>query len=154
MRLWHCELLPYLPDAQFKGQLRELVAIMHDWRDKGKTNHLLINRVMNFEKSHLCWYFELYKQEYEKRYNKQIIDKRYGKPINPNIVDEFKDFCKLNIVDFVLFYPWHNKDYLRVCMANLYEKHVFGIGKSRITDEEWARLCEGYEQITGEKYQI
>lgn len=29
MRLWHCELLPYLPELQFKGQLRELVAIMH-----------------------------------------------------------------------------------------------------------------------------
>ena len=36
MRLWHYRLLPYLPDAQFKGQLREMVAIMHDWRDKGK----------------------------------------------------------------------------------------------------------------------
>ena len=34
MRLWHYKLLPYLPDAQFKGQLRELVAILHDWRDK------------------------------------------------------------------------------------------------------------------------
>lgn len=46
MRIWHWKLLPYLPDRQFKGQLRELVAIMHDWRDKGRTNHLLINRVM------------------------------------------------------------------------------------------------------------
>ena len=25
MRLWHYKLLPYLPDAQFKGQLRELI---------------------------------------------------------------------------------------------------------------------------------
>ena len=48
MRMWHVELLPYLPDMQFRGQLRELVAIMHDWRDKGKTNHLLINHVTLF----------------------------------------------------------------------------------------------------------
>ena len=24
MRMWHVELLPYLPDMQFRGQLREL----------------------------------------------------------------------------------------------------------------------------------
>lgn len=45
MRIWHYQLLPYLPDAQFKGQLRELVAIMRDWKRKGKTNHVLINKV-------------------------------------------------------------------------------------------------------------
>ena len=39
-------------------------------------------------------------------------------------------------------------------MANLYEKHFFGVGKSRISDEEWEKLCEGYKQITGEEYQI
>ena len=31
MRIWHYKLLPYLPDKQFKGQLRELVAIMRAW---------------------------------------------------------------------------------------------------------------------------
>ena len=51
IRIWHYWLLPYLPDAQFKGQLRELIAIMHDWRDKGKTNHLLINKVMEYPKN-------------------------------------------------------------------------------------------------------
>lgn len=53
MRLWHYRLLPYLPDAQFRGQLRELVAIMRDWRDKGKTNHVLINAVMEYPKNTL-----------------------------------------------------------------------------------------------------
>lgn len=36
-RLWDYRLLPYLPDLQFKGQLREIVLIMHDWRDIGKS---------------------------------------------------------------------------------------------------------------------
>ena len=31
---------------------------------------------------------------------------------------------------------------------------VSGIGKSRITDEEWQRLCDGYKKITGEEYSI
>lgn len=49
---------------------------------------------------------------------------------------------------------WHDPEYLRVCMANLYEKHKYGIGKSRITDEEWRRLLDGYKEITGTPYKI
>lgn len=148
MRLWHYALLPYLPDAQFKGQLRELVAIMHDWRDKDKTNHLLINRVMDYSKHDLETYFNLYEQEYHRRYNKWLPEKGL----------EFADFGDTEnrvVLDWLrpVFVGWHNKEYLRVCMANLYEKHL-GVGKSRITDEEWARLCRGYKEITGERYEI
>jgi hypothetical protein len=53
-----------------------------------------------------------------------------------------------------IFEDWHNKEYLRICMSNLYEKHVFGVGKSRITDEEWHRLVDGYKKITWEEYVI
>ena len=106
MRIWDYRLLPYLPNAQFKGQLRELVAIGKDLLKKGKTNHILIIGVLSN---------------------------------NTATYPPFKD--------------WHDKEYLRICMSNLLEKHR-GIGKSRITDEEWARLCEGYEQITGEPYAI
>ena len=142
MILWHYKLLPYLPDAQFKGQLRELVAIMRTWRDDGKTNHLLINRVMQYPKADLYGYFLEYAVEYEKRYD-----------ILPKQTDEFREFGKH---EFTLkhFGGWHNKEYLRVCMANLYEKHFFGVGKSRITDEEWERLLDGYKTITGEDYVI
>ena len=142
MRLWHYKLLPYLPDLQFKGQLRELVAIMHDWRDKGKTNHLLINRVMEYPKADLYGYFLEYAVEYEKRYG-----------VLPKHTDEFREFGGHNWTHFP-FVDWHNKEYLRVCMANLYEKHFFGIGKSRITDEELQILLGGYKTITGEEYKI
>lgn len=77
MRLWHIALLPYLPDAQFKGQLRELVAIMHDWRDRGKTNHLLVNKVMAYPKEELVLYFIKYSHEWHKRYQKDISEKIY-----------------------------------------------------------------------------
>jgi uncharacterized protein (TIGR02328 family) len=160
MRIWDYRLLPYLPDAQFKGQLRELVAIMHDWRDKGKTNHLLINRVMEYDKAHLTSYFLRYRIEFQKRYHKEIsyceefmsfADLKYG--------DDFTvDFATGKIVSVRvkrdIFPGWHNTEYLRVCMANLYEKHFFGIGKSRITDEEWKVLLDGYKAITGEEYKI
>lgn len=145
IRIWHYKLLPYLPDAQFKGQLRELIAIMHDWRDKGTTNHLLINRVMKYPKEDLMCYFLGYWNEHSHRNN--------GKSPKYEICNEFYEFCN----DFTrddIFKGWHNKEYLRVCMANLYEKHFFGVGKSRITDEEWETLCRGYKEITGEEYEI
>lgn len=147
IRIWHHQLLPYLPDLQFKGQLRELVDIMHDWRDKGKTNHVLINKVMEYPKAELTFYFALYYRRYYER---------YGFNIKFPIYQEFVDFGCEDIdkcSDIPLFKDWHNQTYLDICMWNLYEKHL-GIGKSRITDEEWARLCEGYRQICGKDFAV
>ena len=146
MRLWHYNLLPYLPDLQFKGQLREIVLIMRQWRDKGKTNHLLINRVMEYPKEDLYRYFCEYEAEYFKRYGRTLD--RYS--------SEFGRFANWSVdtKNNTIFEGWHNKEYLRICMSNLAEKHFYGIGKSRITDEEWQRLCEGYKTITGEEYKI
>ena len=145
MRLWHYELLPYLPDLQFKGQLRELIAIMHDWRDKGITNHLLINKVCFYPKSELSSYFQHYRTLYYKRYNKSISSKTN---------EEFIDFSISGLLGAPIYEGWHTKEYLRSNMANLWEKHAMGVGKSSITDEEWQRLVDGYKQITGEDYVI
>lgn len=147
MRIFHYALLPYLPDLQFRGQLRELVLIMRQWRDKGATNHLLINVITCFSKRNFREYFFLYRLEYMERYNKDISEKT---------LDEFDAFFKNEIYGPVYppFEGWHCKEYLRVCMANFYEKHFFGIGKSRISDEEWQRLLDGYKKITGEDYKI
>jgi uncharacterized protein (TIGR02328 family) len=144
MRLWHYELLPYLPELQFKGQLRELVAIMHDWRDKGHTNHLLINMVMEYPKNDFARYFVYYEANYRKRYGEQLT-KQW---------EEFKAFddTPLDKRSKGVFTGWHNKEYLRVCVCNLYEKYHFGVGKSKISQEEWDRVLQGYKEITGEDW--
>lgn len=162
MRLWHYELLPYLPDLQFKGQLRELTAIMRSWRDSGTTNHILINKVMEYDKKHLTSYFLRYREEYRKRYHKEIdrgIVWEFLEFANYKKDEDYKFSILTNEIISVrlvknIFSDWHNKEYLRVCLSNLYEKHFFGVGKSRITDEEWQRLLDGYKAITGEEYQI
>lgn len=143
LRIWDARLLPYLPDLQFKGQLRELVAIARDWEEKGTTNHLLINRVMDYPKEELVTYFYRYCWEYKNRYGKFPIKKNidYFESIAPAYRDSSRP----------LFVGWHNDTYLNICMWNLYEKHL-GVGKSRVTDEEWARLCEGYKNITGKEF--
>lgn len=145
MRIWHYKLLPYLPDQQFRGQLRELIAIMHDWRDKGRTNHILINKVMEYHPCQLTEYFLRYAQE---------CRKRYSKPVRDEYIREFMNFAPAQLLCETVFDGWHDVAYLRVCMANLYEKYQFGRGKSRITEEEWKLLLRGYRDITGTEYQI
>ena len=163
MRLWYYELLPCLPELQFKGQLRELVVIMHDWRDKGHTNHLLINKVMEYDKKHLTSYFLRYNEEYNRRYGKEIDKKIYWEFLNFADYEMGKDYklSPANGIDIVsirlvknIFDGWHTKEYLRSNMANLWEKHFMGVGKSRISDEEWETLLRGYKEITGEEYVI
>lgn len=144
MRLWHYKLLPYLPDAQFKGQLRELVAIMKDCRDKGQTNHILINLVMEYPRGDLYSYFLEYAVEYQRRNDDRL----------PTCTEAFRRFIGGERFPADPFTGWHDKAYLRVCMANLYEKHIYGRGKSRITEVEWKRLTDGYRDITGEDYEI
>lgn len=162
MRIWDYRLLPYLSELQFKGQLRELVAIMHDWKNKGTTNHLLINKVMQYDKKHLTSYFLIYNQEYIKRYNKDIDRNLFWEFLdfaNYEYGKDFKlDISSLDIISIRLvkdiFPDWHTKEYLRSNMANLWEKHFMGVGKSRISDEEWETLLRGYKEITGEEYVI
>lgn len=143
MRLWHIDLLPYLPDAQLRSQWRECALITYGLQKNGTPNHLLVNRVTEYTYNEFATYCCMVKHEMQSR-NFQVKSSSEEKIF----VQPWK-YIKNN-----LFSTWHNKEYLRVCMANLYEKHFFGIGKSRITDEEWARLCEGYKTITGEPYAI
>lgn len=143
MRLWHYELLPYLPDAQLRSQWRECALIAYGLQKNGTPNHLLVNRVTEYTYDEFATYCCMVKHEMQRR-NFQVKSSAEEKIF----IQPWK-YIKNN-----LFSTWHNKEYLRVCLSNLYEKHIFGIGKSHITDEEWARLCEGYEQITGEPYAI
>ena len=143
MRTWHYKMIEFLPDNQLRGQWRECALIAHDIKTKGTTNHLLINRIMDYEVDDFLTYCLLVAVEMEKRGFRITDDSR----------------CKLGALGTYRYVPqpfagWHNYTYLRVCMANLYEKHKFGVGKSRITDEEWSRLCDGYKKITGKDYTI
>jgi uncharacterized protein (TIGR02328 family) len=148
MRCWHKDIVNSLPELQLKSQWRECVLIAKDLHETGFTHHLLINQIMNYNREHFNAYLYLvYRAMIERGYRLQTASLLKLKEYLG-----FEPYVKPEIDN--IWSDWHNKEYLRVCMANLYEKHVFGVGKSRITDEEWQRLVDGYRQITGEEYQI
>ena len=158
MRLWHKDLIPYLPNLQLKGQWRECALIADALAQNGTPNHLLVNLVTEFDPKEIGIYCQLvYDEMQERGFNPSFdkLNKILSDIITWDLRVEAKDNSRLRtIAGGIGFKGWHNKEYLRVCMANLYEKHHFGIGKSRITDEEWLRLCDGYKNITGEEYKI
>ena len=144
MRCWHKSLVAYLPDMQLKGQWRECCLMATQIKENGTPNHLLVNQIMQYDIDDFHTYCILVWGEMKKRFFKTTLQS----------CEKIHDLGGKIINVEIMFYKWHNKEYLRVCMANLYEKHFFGIGKSRITGEEWQTPCRGYKEITGEEYQI
>lgn len=143
MRTWDYRLIEYLPSAQLKGQWRECSLIAYGIKKYGTPNHLLVNRIMEYPIDDFLTYCLMVARE---------MDHRGFRMTNESA-------CRLGALGTYRyvdkpFAGWHNYEYLRVCLANLFEKHKFGIGKSRITDEEWERLCIGYHSIVGKPYEI
>ena len=135
-------MIPFLPDNQLRGQWRECVLIAKDLQEKGKTNHLLINILEEYPHNDFmtyCWY---------------VYQEMHNRGFAVTMSSQQKVFYKRYQIQGNIFNGWHNKEYLRVCMSNLFEKYKFGRGKSRITETEWQRLLDGYKYITGEDYKI
>lgn len=150
MRLWHYDLLDVLPRQQLCSQLRECVAIAKDIYEKGITNHILINPIMDYDLNHFRYYCILVIQEMEKRgYN--VSDKTRSKLnqyINLSIGMVTNIFGgRLNVLVVTnnneyepLFDDWHTDRYLKQCLYNLEEKYDRG----GISQEEWGKICDKY----------
>lgn len=49
MRLWHKDLIEVLPREQLVAQWRELSAIAGNIKEKGSPNHILVNKIMDYD---------------------------------------------------------------------------------------------------------
>lgn len=67
MRLWHKILIPALPRAQLVAQWRELSSIAGSIQKSGTPNHLLVNKVLDYDFNHFITYSLLIRQEMTKR---------------------------------------------------------------------------------------
>ena len=125
MRLWHKNLIGVLPRQQLVGSWRELSSIATNIKSKGTPNHILINKIMNYDLDHFITYAKLVRAEMTRRGYK-TMDSVWNK-----IVSVKPDW---NEVAFEgLYEGWHNHRYYNQCYYNLEEKFDCG----GITTAEW-----------------
>ena len=133
MRLWHKDLLPYLPRLQLLSQYRECCCIAKSIHDKGTPNHILVNKIMDYPIEHFYTYTSEVYDEFKRRgYNCRFINFIKWLPrLNDNTLPTHNE----------LFKDWHNERYLKQCLFNLDEKHLCG----GIPNDEWDRIKKRFE---------
>ena len=127
MRLWHKDLIQYLPKPQLLAQWRELCAIASTIANKGSPNHLLVNKILNYSKKEFYLYTQLVLQELKAR-NFQISTRALE-----NFNRNYYNIINKTPYNFTLFENWHNDRYLKQCLYNLQEKFDCG----GIAQKDW-----------------
>ena len=132
MRLWHKDLIPVLPREQLVAAWRELSAIAGSIQLKGTPNHILVNKVLDYDYDHFITYTATVRSEMTAR-GYRTMDKVWNKIIllKPNY----------NIIPIKDVYPkWMDNEYLTICYYNLKEKWICG----GIKLEDWQKIEKLY----------
>lgn len=135
MRLWHKDMIPYLPKQQLLGQWRECCLIAALLAKDHTPNHILVNPVIDYPPEHFELYCSKIYQEMKRR-DMNVTDevcKRLEMDLRAYrlyLDAELPWDCFLKDFDFStdldLFKDWHDKRYLRQCYYNLEEKYDRG----------------------------
>lgn len=135
MRLWHKDMIPYLPKQQLLGQWRECCLIAALLAKDHTPNHILVNPVIDYPPEHFELYCSKIYQEMKRR-DMNVTDevcKRLEMDLRAYrlyLDSELPWDCFLRDFDFStdidLFKDWHDKRYLRQCYYNLEEKYDRG----------------------------
>jgi uncharacterized protein (TIGR02328 family) len=131
MRLWSKDLIEILPNKQLLSQWREIMAIIGSIKKKGFPNHILVNKVMNYPLNHFSSYTKIVTDEMIKR----------GYNLNKEKIQYVYEFCgQPNISFSELYFEWHNEEYIKICLYNMYEKYICG----GILLQEWNIIMEKF----------
>lgn len=137
MRLWHYQLLPYLPRLQLVSQWRECCCIAKSIAEKGTPNHILVNKIMDYPIDHFRTYCNLVAKE---MYNRGY---KYGTSRLTKWTNQLtRKYTLVSSND--LFSEWHNDIYLRQCLYNLEEKAMC----NGIPADEWQRIYDRFKDFT------
>jgi uncharacterized protein (TIGR02328 family) len=135
IRLWHYELIPYLPRQQILSQLRECVAISKSIYEKGTPNHILVNKIMDYDLSEFRIYCNMVIYE-------MICNRSYT--VSTTTIKKLQDYIDfeidIRVIENKIFKDWHNTRYLRQCLYNLQEKYDCG----GIPKEEWDNITRNF----------
>lgn len=144
MRLWHKDLITALPNKQLLSQWRELNAIARNIHINGTPNHILVNKVLDYDKVHFLVYTKLVLKELTKR-NYHIKEVTFQKFLKYIEISEtvFKE-TNINFSD--IYKDWHNDRYFLQCYYNLQEKYDC----RGISEKDWSKIqekfCEKFEK--------
>lgn len=133
MRMWHRNLIPYLPREQLIAQWRELSAIAGNIKTKGTPNHILVNKVMDYPFDHFITYTAAVRQEMTRR-SHRTMDSVWNKICS--VANNNYNILPINEI----YNEWMNGEYLTICFYNLYEKYICG----GVKEEDWKKFCTGY----------
>lgn len=130
MRLWHEELIKYLPRQQLLGQHRECCAL----RGKGwGKKHETVNYVFEHDPSFLVAYHNLVMDEMQKRgykanevwreddYRGKLLGTVDGWTKDALVTKLYND----SVIDYLKIYPEHDTGYLKECLENLENKGIY-----------------------------
>ncbi|EHI68587.1 TIGR02328 family protein [Streptococcus ictaluri] len=118
MRLWHQELLPFLPRQQLLGQHRECAAL----RGKGWGRpHTTVNYVFHYSPYKLYQYHLLVMQEMQKR-GYQPDAKWFETDYRGKHHPVYEQLIPVTLETPI--YPEHTKAYREECLENLAEKGI------------------------------
>lgn len=131
MRLWHKELIDVLPRQQLISQWRECCCIARLITEKETPNHILVNKIMEYDLSHFITYTELVLNEMRQREYKAQEEKFYK-----HFEHMSYEISISKVMKPMIFENWHTNRYFIQCYYNLQEKYDCG----GISDEEWNKV--------------
>lgn len=101
MRLWHKSLIPVLPNKQLISQWRELNCIAKTIQIKKTPNHILVNKILDYNLMHFVAYTKLVLTELDKRnFNiKKTTFKKFLSYIN--ISQDYFDSASMSFLIFI-----------------------------------------------------
>ena len=136
MRLWHKDLIPYLPRKQLIAQWRELCAIISNIANKGTPNHSLVNKVLSSSGDFYAYANRVIGEMVKRKYkvNQKAFNNFYN---NLNLA---KKYFSTNSTSFNIYPYWHDERYLKQCLFNLQEKYDCEL----ISEEEWLKISNEF----------
>lgn len=134
MRLWHIDLIPYLPKSQLIAQWRELNSIYSK-----QDNHILINYVYNYTKMFLL------------DYSTAVLDEMHKRSIEIKSFEKYNNyFAGVKTLDYPVRFEEHDNEYLTICYYNLREKYLRG--QNDFTEDTWNKLDKFYKSKINENF--
>lgn len=135
MRLWHKYIISGLPREQLVAQWRECSAIAGNIIARGTPNHILVNKIMDYDIDHFITYSKMIREEMTRR-GYRTMDSVWNK-----IVGLKPDWQRVDEKE--LFKDWMDEIYLKICFYNLYEKYLCG----GITELDWDVFQNEFEYL-------